>query len=87
MALNVVGGAEEWVRRGEKGQSAQGKFEWPSRSLQGTHAPYVPNAHADQTTVPSLNNLASAELELEGVSAVEGRIELGAVLQGTLWGS
>lgn len=44
----------------------------------------VPDTHADQSAIPALDDLSSAELELEGISTIEGRIELGAVLQGTL---
>jgi len=44
----------------------------------------VPNAHANKTTVPALDDLTGAELEGERLVAIERRVKLGAVLQGTL---
>lgn len=44
----------------------------------------VPNAHADETTVPTLDDLTGAELKRERLVAIERRVKLGAVLQGTL---
>jgi hypothetical protein len=70
----------------EKGpKSIVQRFGWKTAGNELSWSPkYAPNAHSNESTIPTLDDHSLTQGEGEGLLTIQRRVKLGAILQGSL---